>query len=259
MRRGIAEAALVAIILAVAGGIAIGAVVINITVQGKERINIEACRSNVIAASKTAQLLKVTKCFTDANGHLEYSGNKKTYSKEIGSQIGQMLRDCRYQFGETDALPWKGYLFDSGSICFACSTFSLPSDAPDNLGRQFVINAMQEQKLRSGETYYDYVVKSAPFNDKDYLFIEEATRTSNLFLLEQGLKFEKFIPEFEKDREYAVLHFGMTQVRGAQFLGLADEAATIEEGSEGEFSSVFIMPIDKISNVCDISFTRYAQ
>ena len=286
MRRGIGETALIAIILAVAGGLVIGGVVTTIVIKGKGRVDLDACRANVLTASQTAQLIPVNKCFTKNAGNLEYSGKTATYQREVAGQVSKLMQECRYQFGEASHLPWRGDFFTRGEpICFTCSTFRLPEKAPNAVTTHSLRQWMEKNVLPGGQTYYDYIIESVPFKDPDYFIITDMKYRGGpdnvfqkgiisvatgplaavyLFLVrpDPGVKVKDISKQFEPDTEYAVIHFGWPQKgvsQVAEAINVLDlpPAQTIGVGEASEYSSVFIMPIDRLHTACALTFTRY--
>ena len=275
--RGLAEGALVAIIIAIASGIVLGGVAGTLVLKGKQKLNIAACKADVEAAALTAQLAQVNSCYTKPIGALDFSGNELTYAEEVSKQVSELLYECRFQFGEAPHLPWKGSWLSTEPICFVCSTFSLPEKAPPGLkGQKLGVSTskladwLKSHKTATGKTtYYDYVIQSIPFKDPDYFMISEM-RISSLsklkeFLLLTGGKAAVIDnPKvFEHGKEYAVIHFGWAQYRHAQAPPVSlfsGTAKTLQDEAElGEYSSVFIMPIEKLSTACSITFTRYPE
>ena len=260
MRRAIAETALVAIILAVAGGLILAGTVGTLVVKSRSKISIDACKSNVEIAVLSKEILPVTKCYTKAVGSLAYSGTNGTYKDEMSAQVARLLYECRYQYGEVPHLPWKGGWFTNTPICSVCSTFDLPAEASSGVNIGWVVDWMKKSPLQSGESYYDYVIKSVPFNDPDYLGINSMSISGNFASLVGFGKAKIVAPEkvLDKGETYAVIHFGWPQYRASQVVGSADVATTLQEkGTTGEFSSVFIMPLDKLHTACGITFARY--
>lgn len=257
MRRGIGETALVAIILAVVGGLVVGGVVGTIVIKGKARIDIEACKANVATAALSKQTLPVTKCYTNPVGELEFSGKESDYVPKVSRQIADLVSDCKYQFGEVNALPWKGpsfRFFEGYGICFVCSTFSLPvpkGKSFASLKTQDILDWMNNNTRTTGENYLSYVLSRAPGGYQRYIFADE-------YLLDETLIDEITITtptSYVSGVDYAVMHVGFPHTRATQVTGRGGLMFTSEAAAETNW--IMVQRLENLHKGCAITFTRY--
>ncbi len=281
--RGIAEATLVALILAIAAGLVLGGITTVFVMKGKVAVNKEACRANVFGAAKSADLFPLTNCYTENKDALAYSGQEENYQREVSSQVATMLSDCKYQFAEAPHLPYKGDWVPKGSVCFVCSTFQLPKDAPQGAQGKIVLSSFQtwlKNNQRGQQTYAEYLVLAVPFKDLNYLFLNYLSVenvgifSGTIDVIKKAFNIAFQASEYDialiPATNYAVLHYGLPQTKGsyiAEFFGLdTSKAAGGNNGvntlgdttfTTGEIGSVFIMPFDNIAKTCEVTMVRY--
>lgn len=249
MRKAIAETALVAIILAVAGGLVLGGVAVSIIGKGRGQVDLNACRSNVALAVKSKQTIDVRQCYTREVGSLDYSGNRDTYTEEMASQVARYLYECRYQFGESAGVPWKGNVWSNIHVCSVCSTFSLPAEGKGEIRTDDIIKWMREHKLSTGPTYEEYLKPSAPANKVEYMITDSFDVKKNVVNIPDSLK---------KDVSYAVVYWTAPQRRLVQITGIGvdiDWGVKIESTDSG-FHSVFLTRVVDVNKACEYAFTR---
>ena len=242
MSRGIGETALMAIILTVVGGLVVAVLVGNIVIKGKERVNIEACRANVVTATQGKQLLAITKCHTKPVGQLEFSGKDSKYEHEISKQISDLYQECKYQFGDVEGVPWPGDPFAEGeNICFVCSIFSLPEDGSP-LSDDTLIQWMKDNKLRSGESYYRYILPRIPGEDEDLFLIDTYNLADNAVQLSGS---------FNPNIQYAVIHSGFPTTRASQISGRG--GWIFDEDVESGTNWLFATRLNELHKACRIT------
>ncbi|HSU73161.1 MAG TPA: hypothetical protein VLJ21_04920 [Candidatus Binatia bacterium] len=266
-RKAIAETALVAMIIAIVGGLVIAAVTTTLVLRGKEHIDLAACKSNVVLAIQSkeknpfgTQVVPIDKCFTEQQGVLEVSKPGK-YSDEMSQQVARLLHDCRYQFGEIEGTPWTGGVWSSPTVCFVCSNFKLPAreSSSDGLKATDLLAWMRAHTDTQGKTYYDYLLPSIPFRDMDYLLMSSFDRDNNVAYT---------LDELRPNEPYAVVNIAIPKKRSEQVFGstvgkLADgtrRVATIDFSSiKDGISWVAIVKNKNLGSTCGVQFTRYTS
>ncbi|MBI4144996.1 hypothetical protein HY493_02215 [Candidatus Woesearchaeota archaeon] len=246
MRKAIAETALVAIILAVAGGLVLGGVAYSVIGKGRGQVDLNACKSNVALAIKSKQFVNLNSCFTRDVGTLDYSGESAKYTDEMASQVARYLYECRFQFGELGGVPWKGDFFNGIDACFVCSTFNLPKDEA-GIETSDILAWMKRSKMTGGETYYEYLSKSAPGANPEFLFTDAIEPNANKVV---------YVDALVKGTPYAVVHWASTERRLVQVAGGGLTWSGVESAESG-YSMVFITPATNLNKACEITFTRY--
>jgi len=260
MRKALAETALVSMILAIAGGLVLTGVVTTLVLQGKEKVDIAACRANVELAVKSKQNVPIDKCFTNQAGELKVTDEDERVS-QLSKQVADLLHDCKYQFAESGAVPWAGDAFlESPSICFVCGTFSLPK-AQDDLSyistNQFLA-WLKTHYEKGGRTYHEYLLPAMPGSNPDFLVVNSYDNANNIMYPTESIR---------GTTQYAVVHYAIPEKRLTQLAGIRTDPNIVKgvgqlvtfrtEKPTGGTNWVFITPSDNLAQSCSIQFTRY--
>jgi hypothetical protein len=243
MRRAIAETALVAIIIAVVGGLVLLGVVGSIALKARAKIDITACKADVNLAANSKQLVGVSNCYTKDLGTLKSTVTPPKID-EMNQQIAQALYECRYQFGEAAHSPWQGNFFIKDSVCFVCSTFKTPTTVTTSS----LTDWMTKHSLVQGGTYLDYVKLSAAGNDADYLLMDVYDQSTNTAEIGN---------EFDAGTDYAIIDYSLPGRRLTQFAGKQFTVSDVSVDKTQETNWVFATTLAHLNKACDITFTRY--
>ncbi|MEM4366081.1 MAG: hypothetical protein QXN46_00575, partial [Candidatus Woesearchaeota archaeon] len=184
-RKGITETGLVAIILVLASGIVLGALVYQFTVKGKQVGSIELCRQNVLTASKVVALGKadiwpITNCFTEDLGKLPEK------EEEAITLIAEGIRKCWYMWGEGKLTPWSSTWLSRNIMCHVCTMFEPSAE----VSIEKLHGWMRTHNIPGKElTYYDFLKEGyIPFI---YPALEEEAKAKKVDLT-KGMKWAVF-------------------------------------------------------------------
>ena len=257
-----AEAALVAVILAVAAGLIIGGVAVSFVANSKNVINKEACRANVFAAAKDpTRTFQVNQCYTKEAGTLPYSGKLPNYENEVSKGVADLLHECKYQFDDLpkDSMPWNRNTITSQRICFVCSTFTLPYTSPgvafgSSLEIQPTFIDWLSNNVVGSTSYFDYL--------KPSLFSQEPSAIFGAFDAEKHVM--NTLPELTHDESYAVVSFSSVDTNFGKTMRLIDAGIEKALGPEAykkeepeDYTHIFITPVEDLGSACEITFLRY--
>ncbi len=249
--KGVAETALVAIIIAVAAGLVVFGATTYFVVQGKGKISIEACRSNVqLAAKDPTNTVQVNQCYTKNAGDApakivenDNVGNEQVMLKTVAG----LLRECKYQFddGADNDMPWGRNIRSDQIVCFVCSTFT-PKYAllNDNLVKVLSNNKIGEQ------TYLEYLSPSLYLKDSRTLLMSANNEAEEFTALRYELPDKEFAVLAVTNQE-SIINFasGATDRFIAEKIG---EDVTIRD-----YTHITMVKTAELGNFCDITFLRY--
>jgi hypothetical protein len=250
--KGVAETALVAMIIAVAAGLVVFGATMYFVTQGKGKISIEACRSNVqLAAKDPTNTVQVNQCYTKDAGELKYSGNLQKYEDEVSEGVAGLLRECMYQFGEAQGSPW-GRGFTDTRMCFVCSTFQLPpTSQQSSFGSSVKTTQIATWMMKNNIGTSSYL---------DYLAPRLLIANGNKFLAYTFDVDEPAITPYDSlsyGESYAAVSFIDVESAEERGLQIAATKLGLEDDPTFDRSVIFITKTSELGKACEVTFLRY--
>ena len=238
-----AEAALVAVILAVAAGLIIGGVAVSFVANSKNVINKEACRANVFAAAKDpTRTFQVNQCYTKEAGTLSKSDDPDNV---ILKNVADLVQECKYQFddGSPDSMPWSRDFATESRICFVCSTFQ-----PQRAVVKTALATWMENNVLGAKSYMEYVKPSLFLTDPNALFLSADRKSETVSAL----------PYLYPEIPYSVISITHSDSTLSYAVGKTDMfIGTSDKSDARDYTHISIMKSSELGEFCDITFLRY--
>ncbi len=273
-KKAMSEAALLAITIAIIGGIVLALVLRQFLISGGAVGQIETCRENVMLADRSALLagshvIPITKCYTKDAGVLKASSmSGSELTNELAPEVAKMVYNCWHMWGDGLYDPWKKGTVGRKSICGICYLFELENGkALATLPAEGIYSLLDWMKATPSpsktekQTYYDAVKAGIPYGEN---LVLDKREFGGLGVVINKMN-DYFVDRIYGGEQYAVVYNYVPQSYASKwikqpvaFVGRLGGLLDIPPPT-GTIQSIYIMPVKNLGSGCEVTYSKLAQ